>query len=147
MRSVFFLLLVCSACSTDRAATPEDGGKRGSSAGGSSGAAGGDSGTTTTLDGSTQGGGCGDPAPTCPSPKPSYASDVVPILEAKCNNCHVGEPGPWPLTDYQSVVDWRIQIIQDIEGCTMPPLDGGTTLSANERHTVLGWLVCGAQKN
>jgi hypothetical protein len=139
MRSAFFLLLVCSACSTDAAPTPEDGGKHQ--------AGGGDSGTTTTPDGSTPGGGCGDPAPACPSPKPSYASDVVPILEAKCNTCHVGGKGPWPLTDYQSVVDWRLQIIQDIEGCTMPPLDGGANLSADERHTVLGWLVCGAPKN
>jgi hypothetical protein len=51
------------------------------------------------------------------------------------------------LTDYPHIRDWQLQILQDIEGCTMPPLDGGTTLSADERQTVLGWLVCKAPDN
>jgi hypothetical protein len=148
MRKIFFLLLLCSGCSTDVTAA-NDAGEPPRGTGGTGGVSSvdGDSGGAP-LDASPPSGGCGAEAPAkCPSPIPSYATDIVPIFDEKCNNCHVGGTGPWPLTDYESVHDWKVQILQDIESCTMPPLDGGTTLSAEERETVLGWLVCGAPNN
>ena len=92
---------------------------------------------------------CGAPAPeTCPSPKPSYSKQVAPILDAKCNNCHVGGiDKPWSLADYQSVDDWRISILQDILSCTMPPLDGGVALTTEERDVIAGWIACKAPDN
>ena len=146
MRNVFFLLLLCSSCSDSPHVSHEfpDAGPRKPVADAGSGAGG----ATMTVDGSHPSGGCGDKAPAkCPSPAPSFAKDVLPIFDARCNNCHLGEPGPWPLTDYEHIRDWRLQILQDIEGCTMPPLDAGTTLSAAERRTVLGWLVCDVPNN
>lgn len=92
---------------------------------------------------------CGAPAPkSCPSPKPSYSKQVVPILDAKCNNCHVGGiDKPWSLADYQSVDDWRVSIQGDILSCTMPPLDGGVALTREERDVIVGWIVCNAPNN
>src|SRR5260221_8507740 len=83
----------------------------------------------------------------CPSPPPSYRTDIVPILDAKCNGCHVGGAGPWPLTDHGSGVDWRASIRSDVEGCPMAPADAGAGLSSMERIALLGWLACGAPNN
>jgi hypothetical protein len=92
---------------------------------------------------------CGsDVTPTCPSPKPSYKSDVVPILNADCNTCHVGGPSkPWPLTDYQSLLDWRKEVLGDMLQCTMPPEDAGHAISDADRGVLIGWLACGAPNN
>jgi hypothetical protein len=149
MRNVFFLLLLCSSCeNTPVIDEPHDSGNNKPVSEAGSGGGPGAGGATTTLDGSRPSGGCGDKAPAkCPGPAPSFSKDVLPIFEAKCNNCHLGEPGPWALTDYEHIRDWRLQILMDIEGCTMPPLDAGTTLSADERRTVFDWLVCEAPDN
>jgi hypothetical protein len=88
---------------------------------------------------------CSPGAPdACLSPVPSYATDVVPILEAKCNGCHTGGDGPWPLTNYADVLHWRAQVLSELAGCTMPPPTGTTRLTAPERATLIDWLVCGA---
>jgi hypothetical protein len=86
---------------------------------------------------------------TCPSDQPSYSRDVVPLLDAKCNGCHTGiDGGPWALTNYTDVREWGIQIAIDISQCVMPPADDGTdALTANERETLLAWVVCGAPEN
>jgi len=156
MRNVFFLLLLCSSCSnTPVVDEPHDSGNtkpvpEAGSDGNDSGSGGapGAGGATTTLDGSPPSGGCGDKAPAkCPSPAPSFSKEVFPIFEAKCNNCHVGDPGPWAFGEYGHIRDWRLNILIDVEGCTMPPLDAGATLSADERRAVLGWLVCEAPDN
>src|SRR6266496_4020938 len=89
--------------------------------------------------------GCPYQAPqTCPASTPTYQADVLPILQTKCNDCHTGaDGGPWPLTDYQLVVDWKISILGDLECNTMPPADAGLALTSDERTTLLAWLVCG----
>lgn len=87
---------------------------------------------------------------TCPSPKPSYKKDVVPVLDAKCLSCHDGADakGPWPLNDVDEIVHWSGPFIQDITSCSMPPpADGGTPLTLEESATLLGWLACGAPDN
>ena len=92
---------------------------------------------------------CGsDVTPTCPNPKPSYEKDVAPILDAQCNNCHVGgATGPWPLSPYESLFHWREQLLGSLVQCTMPPVDAGETLSATERAKIIGWVACGAPNN
>src|SRR6185503_1362448 len=38
-------------------------------------------------------------ASACQAPTPSYATDIVPILDRRCNStCHAPGVGPWPLT-------------------------------------------------
>jgi hypothetical protein len=91
----------------------------------------------------------GTPPKSCPATVPSYKTDVIPVLTAKCNNCHVGGRGPWPLTNHTDIVDWLPQIQSDVEHCSMPPtnLDGGVALTAEERELLLGWALCGAPNN
>jgi hypothetical protein len=83
----------------------------------------------------------------CPRPAPSYASDVVPILEAKCNGCHTGGEGPWPLTNHDDVVHWLAQVLSEVARCTMPPPLSATQLTESERKLLIDWLVCGAPDN
>ncbi|HEX4477509.1 MAG TPA: hypothetical protein VH142_20610 [Polyangiaceae bacterium] len=106
--------------------------------------------TTTPIDGDSGSiviaSACAPSIPKkCPSDAPMYTADVLPILEARCTTCHNTKDGPWPLTDYQEVVDWRSQVLGDLAGCTMPPADAGVTLSSDERETLITWLVCGAK--
>ena len=92
---------------------------------------------------------CGsDETPTCPSTKPSYKTDITPILNSECNTCHIGGPtGPWPLSDYQCLLDWKLLVLADMVHCTMPPEDAGHKISDADRATLIGWLACGAPNN
>jgi hypothetical protein len=86
-------------------------------------------------------------ASACESPIPSYANDIAPIFDRECNRtCHAPDAGPWPLTDWQLVIDWTDVIVHDIEGCTMPPPDAGA-LPIGERKTILDWFACGTPNN
>jgi hypothetical protein len=88
---------------------------------------------------------CSVDAPTsCPDPAPRYA-DVAPIIDQRCvQPCHSGLPeGPWPLTDYQHVADWADVVRTDLILCVMPPADGGTSISDEERGAILTWIRCG----
>lgn len=83
---------------------------------------------------------------TCPTPMPRYA-DVAPIFQNNCVTCHAGKPnGPWPLTDYQHVSDWRDDIRSDLLTCSMPPPESGMTLSVDDRLAILTWIRCGLPK-
>jgi len=139
-------IFACGGDSPSSNSTEHDG------AGGAGGSAGSES--TSPLDGSdttdaSQPAGCPYQAPqTCPASTPTYQADVLPILQTKCNDCHTGaDGGPWPLTDYQLVVDWKISILGDLECNTMPPADAGLALTSDERSTLLAWLVCGTPQN
>ena len=80
---------------------------------------------------------------TCVAPAPSYAQDIAPILDLKCNTCHAApDAGLWPLVDYDDVSDWKTLILADVEYCTMPPT-GAPQLSPDEERTILAWIVCG----
>jgi uncharacterized membrane protein len=84
----------------------------------------------------------------CPSVVPSFATEVLPILNQRCNNCHSPEVdgGPWPLDTRQNVSDWAPDLIKDLKACTMPPA-GSTQLTAAERDKVWAWLTCGTPDN
>lgn len=89
--------------------------------------------------------GCEIAAPTaCPSPAPSYRTDVEPIVRARCVSCHYGQVGgPWPLNSYDHVSDWRDTIRSAMLDCSMPPPEDGLTMSERERVTILEWIRCG----
>lgn len=85
----------------------------------------------------------------CPASAPSFATDIVPILDRACNTCH--DPSLpqqlWPLHDYVDVSAWKSLIISDLEACTMPPPDQGVTLPEPDRQLIFAWLVCGNPNN
>lgn len=87
-------------------------------------------------------------AATCPEPEPSFARDIAPLLDRDCNTCHTPGSTLWPLVGYQDVRDWSYSILLDVDGCKMPPADGGTAaLSSHDRALLLGWIACGANNN
>lgn len=99
---------------------------------------------------------CSDPAPECkalstqcPSTPPSYANDIVPILNARCSSCHTeADPsGPWPFDTHTDVSDWSTLISRDLERCSMPPPNSGLLFPDSERELVHAWLLCGAPDN
>ncbi len=80
---------------------------------------------------------------TCPTPAPSYSTDVAPVLRARCVICHNGTPeGPWPLQTYTDVADWYDTVRDDVNDCSMPPSDAGI-LSVEEKQVILRWIACG----
>jgi mono/diheme cytochrome c family protein len=91
----------------------------------------------------------------------SFANDVMPIFEAKCNACH-GSMGGWGGTTYESVINSGnnspVVIPGDIEnsllaqkiqgthaeGSIMPP---GGKLPEVEIQAILDWIASGAPEN
>jgi len=170
MKRYAFLLFLCHGCSDHQATYPyipmptpdgsiRDAGKTGSG-GATSGSGGATSaGGTTSAEGGHRDAGAdsgmkgracaAEPVMTCPSPKPSFKKDVVPIVNARCLSCHSGADanGPWPLTNLDDIAHWKPLVVQDIENCTMPPVDAGPPLTAEESATFLGWLACDAPYN
>lgn len=84
----------------------------------------------------------------CPAAVPSFAAEVLPILNQRCNNCHAAnvDGGPWPLDTRQNVKDWRSLIIEDLRKCSMPP-PGSDPMPTAERDKLWAWLICGAPDN
>ena len=71
-----------------------------------------------------------------------------PLLDRDCNTCHTPGSTLWPLVGYENVRDWSYSILLDVDGCKMPPADGGTApLSSHDRALLLGWIACGANNN
>jgi hypothetical protein len=94
--------------------------------------------------------GCLPPRSTsCLEPQPSFAREIVPILDVRCNGCH--DPaipdGPWPLHDYQDVVEWKGVVVDSLLNCTMPPPDSAITLPEEERQRLFAWVACDTPDN
>jgi hypothetical protein len=85
---------------------------------------------------------------SCPSPPPSYRTDVAPIISARCLGCHA--PGKQEaskdFTTYPNVFSQRQPILTQVFSCRMPP-EGEPRPTAQERAQFLAWLVCGAPDN
>jgi hypothetical protein len=111
--------------------------------------------------GSSSGGPATTPCPnleypsTCPTPPPSWKTDVQPLFETYCDTCH-GNGGPAaasvPLATYQDVVDNRTRAWQQIGNCSMPNTDASLPATqfptAAQRQTMVTWLdVCNAPDN
>jgi uncharacterized membrane protein len=91
---------------------------------------------------------CPNLSTVCPSPPPSYANDVRPILNARCTTCHGpgGQEAVRDLTTYQGVFQQRQAVLTQVYSCRMPPSDAAQPTS-QERQTIISWLACNAPNN
>jgi hypothetical protein len=90
------------------------------------------------------------PDDDCATASPVYA-DVAPIFASRCSVCHHagGLEMKYVFDTYAEVHDnttIRTRILTQIYGCRMPPICA-PDLSADERQTMLHWLVCGGPES
>jgi hypothetical protein len=85
---------------------------------------------------------------SCPTPPPSYQTDVEPILNTYCNICHYTNStiAKGDFTTYAGVYNYRGACLDQIYGCAMPPVTS-IQLNAADRQTLLAWFVCSAPDN
>lgn len=84
----------------------------------------------------------------------TYAADVAPIVQAKCQGCHrPGQVGPFALLTYDHARRWAASIREVIDERRMPPwhadpryghFENDRSLTAQERATLLAWVDQGA---
>jgi hypothetical protein len=98
--------------------------------------------------GSSPGPACPTFPSTCTSPAPSYATDVAPIIQARCAPCHspTGIESAKPYQTWADVKRFQIDILIQVRACRMPPA-GAEPLSMAEQATLLAWLVCDGPNN
>jgi hypothetical protein len=87
---------------------------------------------------------------TCPSPEPSFSTDVAPIFRAKCATCHApgGLRASTPLTTWKQIDDLLSTVTVYVVTCKMPDVSvGGVALTPEERSTMLDWFACMAPNN
>ncbi|HJV95496.1 MAG TPA: hypothetical protein VJ608_05635 [Albitalea sp.] len=71
---------------------------------------------------------------------PTFYKDVLPVLQAHCQNCHrPGEVAPMSLLTYEQARPWALGIKKATQAKTMPPwfAEPGFTHYANEKEKVL----------
>jgi hypothetical protein len=102
---------------------------------------------------------CGTSPPACPtddptscpaSGAPSYANDIVPIIQTYCNTSACHGPGglssSFPLATY-SQIEGRISTVHEqVVDCLMPRAPG-SDLTPADRVTLIDWIVCGSPNN
>lgn len=86
----------------------------------------------------------------------SYATDIAPIIQAKCTTCHQpGGVGPMPLTSYEQVKGFAPMIREAIRTQRMPPSAADAAvghfkddirLTSAQRQTLVHWIEGGAQR-
>jgi mono/diheme cytochrome c family protein len=78
---------------------------------------------------------------------PSYASEVLPIFQQACIPCHSpsGTAG-YDESSYADIFGQRSPILDQVNGCEMPPVNGPVMTSA-QRVAMTAWLECGAPNN
>lgn len=87
----------------------------------------------------------------CPSPAPSYETEVLPIFEQRCYMCHsdagiVTSGSGIDLGSYDAVYKLRGDIISEVNACKMP-LPTAPQPTIEQRTALLGWLKCEAPNN
>jgi hypothetical protein len=87
--------------------------------------------------------------PACPEAgAPSFTSDVLPIFNTICVNCHRpgGQESKTLLTNYAQIHGDAQEVFNQVFlSCAMPPPgDASPPLTDDERQTLLDWLACGA---
>lgn len=86
--------------------------------------------------------------------QPSFYKDVVPVLQAHCQQCHrPGEIGPMPLLTYSEARPWAKSIREQVIARKMPPwfadarfghFANDRSLSPSEADTLVAWVNAGA---
>ncbi|HEX8203672.1 MAG TPA: peroxiredoxin, partial [Isosphaeraceae bacterium] len=84
----------------------------------------------------------------------TYASDVAPILQAKCQACHrPGQVGPFPLLSYDHAKRWAASMREVVDEYRMPPwhadprfghFANDRSLSPRERAVLMAWVDQGS---
>jgi len=86
---------------------------------------------------------------TCPSPPPSYKTDVEPIIARRCFPCHAPggvEVSAFDLSTYAGVQRHQSPVLSAIHLCLMPKA-GAPPLTVDELTTFIEWLECSAPNN
>ena len=88
------------------------------------------------------------------APAPTFYRDVLPVLQAHCQECHrPGEVAPMPFLTYSQVRPWAKAIRTAVTTRKMPPwfadpccgkFSNDRSLSAAERETLANWADTGA---
>ncbi len=86
----------------------------------------------------------------------SYARDIAPILQNRCQNCHQeGGIGPWAMTSYDDVRGWAPMIREVIRTRRMPPwhadphvgkFSNDFSLTIEEMRKVVHWIEADAPR-
>jgi uncharacterized membrane protein len=84
----------------------------------------------------------------CATGAPSYATDIAPLVSARCVGCHYAgnRVSRVVLETRAEIADNRTLALTQVFRCQMPPAEA-TDLTDVERETLLQWLVCGAPDN
>ncbi|HET9804360.1 MAG TPA: cytochrome c [Candidatus Acidoferrum sp.] len=99
----------------------------------------------------------GQSAPTAADASaPTYAEDIAPILQKKCQVCHrPGEAGPFPLMTYEQARPWAMAMKIAVQARKMPPwfadpqygkFSNANGLDADEIELLAKWADAGAPK-
>lgn len=85
--------------------------------------------------------------------QPTYANDIAPIYQAKCQICHRdGDVAPFSLNNYDDAFTWAFDTYRAVTLGTMPPwkpvsgfgdFRGNYSLTPDERQTILDWILSG----
>jgi uncharacterized membrane protein len=69
---------------------------------------------------------------------------ILPILQKSCIPCHdtSAPDAAWPLTTYDDVAGWSEIIEGDVLRCSMPPADGGVSITNADRLALVNWMIC-----
>ena len=88
--------------------------------------------------------------------KPTFAKDIAPILQAKCQDCHrKGTAAPMSLVTYQEVRPWAKAIRERVVTRNMPPwhidktvgiqsFQNDRSLTDGQINTIVRWVDTGA---
>ncbi len=87
---------------------------------------------------------------------PDYATQVAPILQKNCVECHQpGAIGPWSMTSHRRVSNYSAMMEEVLLTRRMPPWDphpgygdflNDQSLTREEEHTLLSWIKAGNPK-
>jgi hypothetical protein len=87
---------------------------------------------------------------------PTYATDVAKIIYTKCSNCHSpGNIAPFPLVNFNQVLDNRFAIHNSVQKGSMPPWLADNTyqsyahnksLTEDEKDKIIDWVNNGAPR-
>jgi uncharacterized membrane protein len=78
---------------------------------------------------------------------PSYAKDILPILQQDCLGCHSpGGTAGYDESSYAKVFAQRSPMLDQVNTCLMPPVNG-PVMTAAQRVAMTAWFECGALDN
>jgi hypothetical protein len=88
---------------------------------------------------------CPTQIPPCPSPQPSFVSEVNPIIQSVCVPCH-GPGGVEAVRPYLTYGDMAtygpfVTMYQQVFACLMP--QSPRMLTTAQRQRLLEWFACG----